>query len=99
MRRPRPPQDLPLPETCWFGKLAARRKTTPGGQPVPLQQTAQQGGPPVARGREARYGGDQPPSVRVAWVAEQLGRRSVFDQLAGVHHADAIGHLGEDAEV
>ena len=35
----------------------------------------------------------------MARIAEQLAHRRLLDDPSGVHHRDAVGHLGDDAEV
>ena len=42
---------------------------------------------------------EQPPCVRVLGIGEQRLDRCFLDDLAAVHHGDAVGHLGDDAEV
>ena len=47
----------------------------------------------------AGSGGDQLAGVGMFGVVVDLGRRARLDDLAGVHHYDAVGDLGDDAEV
>src|SRR5262245_3307395 len=48
---------------------------------------------------ELRHRAQQRARVRVLRVVEQLLHRRLLDDLASIHHRDAIAHLGDDAEV
>ena len=44
-------------------------------------------------------GGDEAGRIGVLGVVEDLSDRSRLDDLALIHHADAIGGFGDDAEI
>src|SRR5258708_34767028 len=46
-----------------------------------------------------RYAPEQADRVRVARLLEDLPGRALLHQFAGVHHADAVTHLGDHREV
>ena len=46
-----------------------------------------------------RYRGDERLGVGVLWVGEQLLGGGEFDDLAEVHHRDAVAHVARDGEV
>ena len=50
-------------------------------------------------GAALRLGGEQPLRVGVLRIAEDLRDRSLLDDLAFQHHADAVGDLAHDAEI
>ena len=47
----------------------------------------------------ARHRCQQSSRVRMLRVAEHLAHRPLLDDAAGVHHGDAVGRPGDDAEV
>jgi hypothetical protein len=50
-------------------------------------------------GFEVRHRSEQGPSIRVLRLIENLINRAIFDDLAGIHDRDIIGHVGNDTEV
>ena len=51
------------------------------------------------RRAEPRHRGEEARGVGMARAAEEGGDRRLLDLAAGVHHHDALGHLGHHAEV
>src|SRR5690349_19263917 len=49
--------------------------------------------------RAAGDGREQAAGVWVLWIGEQGPYVGGFDDAAGVHHGDAVGVVGDDAEV
>ena len=54
---------------------------------------------PALVGVAARDAAQQPDGVRMARVVQDLERRPLLDELAGVQHPDAVAHPGDHAEV
>src|SRR5699024_9048040 len=48
---------------------------------------------------DLRQAVEQPPGVRVFRAGEDLARRSLLDNPAGVHDDDAVAHLADDTEI
>ena len=64
-----------------------------GGEPGDRRQ------PLRAVAVDARDRAEQPPRVGVLRVVEELVERALLDDAAGVHDDDAVGDVGDDAEV
>src|SRR5215469_328891 len=48
---------------------------------------------------ELGHRAEQRPSVGVPRRAEQIAHRTLFDNLAGIHHRHLVAHPGDDAEI
>ena len=92
-------QDLALLEARLLGEVAARREAAALRQLAALEQSTQDDLSAAVRLRDRRHGGDQTAGVWVTGVGEELAHRRVLDELAGIHHADAVADRRDDAEV
>ena len=50
-------------------------------------------------GRELRDRAQQPFRILMLRIIENIVRRAVFDNLAGVHDGDLVAHIGNDAQI
>lgn len=81
------------------------RLGTPGGEPavgrglVGRWHVALDGVEPLVVDARSRDGVQQALRVRMFGVCEQLFDRCLLDELAGVHHVDAVADLRDDAHV
>ena len=69
------------------------------GEPRGAQHGLRRGIARALVGGKARHRGDQHPRVVVARRGEHLARRADLDHAAPLHHRDAVGDLGDHAEV
>ncbi len=83
-----------------YGDRAARLERTAG------RQVGQRGRPPLerdqprpARGDQVGHGPQQPDGVGHLRTAEHVVDGPGLDEASGVHHADAVGVAGDDAQV
>ncbi len=49
--------------------------------------------------RQRRRAAQEGVGIGVKGGGEEVAHRRVLDDLAGIHHVDALAHLGDDAEV
>ena len=81
---------------------AARREAARVGQIDEIRRPAGDRGQPAladAFALELRQRAEQRLGVRMLRMVEQLLRRRLLDDLAGVHDGDLVGRLGDDAHV
>jgi hypothetical protein len=71
-------------------EVGAQLGQVPGNRVEPLH---------VLADARAWYPAQQPDRVRVPGILEDLARRSLLDEAAGVEDADLLAHAGDDAEV
>ena len=82
-----------------LGAFTSRRKRTARWQ---VRQIRRQPGNLIELAlliRRIGHRSQKAARVRIARSLEQLGGRRLFEDLAGVHHDDVIGHAGDDTQV
>src|SRR5438270_840453 len=100
LRRPDLRERWRVPRAPVDAKHAARMERAPGGKVDEAGRQALDGPERlVLLGVEARDRAEQRPRVGMLRVREDVGGRSRLDDLAGVHHDQALAHAGDHAEV
>src|SRR5882672_1734179 len=90
----------PLAPAALHHPLAARREGAALRQGVERRHHAGNVGQPLGTlGAGNRRRADQADRVGVQWVLEQLVDGGFLDLAAGIHHHDAVGGLGDHAEI
>src|SRR5688500_5331993 len=82
-----------------LGLGAARVEAAAGWEFGGRRDGAGDGVEAVGVGADFGDAGEEAAGVGMAWVVEDLAGGRLFDDLAGIHDADAIGDFGEEAEV
>ena len=88
-----------LARTALLGELAAGVEATARGELPALGDLPGDQGGATRLGPHPGGGGQQSGRVGVGRMGEQFGCRRLLDHLAGVHHGDLVGELGDEGEV
>jgi len=81
------------------GNRAARRKTAAGWKIADARDVAGNGREAVGVAAQFRHGIHQRAGVGMQRSAQEFARGRQLDDLPGIHHGHAVGHVADDAEV
>ena len=80
-------------------RLIALRRDGPAGRALGVEGAHAFGRERAVHLAELRHGGEQHPRIVRAGVLEDVLHPALFDDLAAVHHDDAVGHLRDHRHV